>query len=74
MNSSEVIDLLQANQNERGIQNWEKLNSSAEGLKSYGIGLTVLRKLSKKIGRDHSLAQHFAKSASTIQNYTPSNR
>lgn len=57
MNPSEVIDILKANHNERGIQNWEKLNPHADSLKSFGIGLTVLRKLSKKIGRDHSLAQ-----------------
>ncbi|MBC8769308.1 DNA alkylation repair protein [Arenibacter sp. BSSL-BM3] len=62
MDKSEVINLLEANQNERGIQNWKKLNSHADSLKSFGIGLTVLRKLSKKIGRDHSLAHQLWKS------------
>ncbi len=62
MNPGEVIDLLEANKNERGIQNWNKLNSHTVSLKSFGIGLTVLRKLSKKIGRDHSLAQQLWKS------------
>ncbi|NKI27969.1 hypothetical protein HCG49_15515 [Arenibacter sp. 6A1] len=62
MNPDEVIELLEANKNERGIQNWKKLNPDPDGLKSFGIGLTVLRKLSKQIGRDHSLAQQLWKS------------
>ncbi|MBL4710046.1 MAG: DNA alkylation repair protein [Flavobacteriales bacterium] len=62
MNPGEVINLLEANKNERGIQNLEKLSSNTVGLKSFGIGLTLLRKLSKKIGRDHSLAQQLWKS------------
>lgn len=62
MNSSDVIDLLKANQNERGIEYWNKLNPDVASLKSYGIGLTVLRKLAKKIGRDHSLSQELWKS------------
>ncbi len=61
MDTGEVIDLLEANKNERGVQNWKKLNSHAS-LESFGIGLTVLRKLSKKIGRDHLLAQQLWKS------------
>jgi len=62
VNSSDVIDLLKANQNERGIEYWNKLNPDVASLKSYGIGLTVLRKLAKKIGRDHSLSQELWKS------------
>lgn len=62
MNSSDVIDLLKANQNDRGIEYWNKLNPDVSRLKSYGIGLTVLRKLAKKIGRDHSLSQKLWKS------------
>lgn len=54
MNENEVLALLAENQNERGIANWKKLDSS--GLESFGIGLTKLRKLAKGIGRDHDLA------------------
>ncbi len=54
MNRTEVLSLLAENQNERGIANWKKLDAS--GLKSYGIGLTQLRKLGKQVGRDHKLA------------------
>lgn len=57
MQKSEVLDLLEANKNERGILNWERLGMGADGLKSFGIGLTQLRELAKKIGRDHELAQ-----------------
>ena len=56
MNKSEVISLLEDHQNERGIANWNKLNSNKNNLSSFGIGLTQLRKLAKKIGRDHELA------------------
>ena len=56
MNISDVLSLLEENKNERGIANWEKLESSTEKMKSFGIGLTQLRKLAKKIGRDHELA------------------
>ena len=61
MTKPEVIALLEENQNERGIANWEKRESDAARLKSYGIGLTVLRKLAKKIGRDPELAQELWK-------------
>jgi len=56
MKKTEVLTLLEANQNATGIQRWDKNNSKLPKLKSYGIGLTVLRKLAKKIGRDHNLA------------------
>ena len=54
--------VLKANRNERGIQNWKKLGSQTGKLKSFGIGLTVLRKLAKQIGRDHALALDLWKS------------
>ncbi len=57
MTVSEVLALLNAERDERGISNWKKLGSGAAGLKSYGIGLTRLRKLAKKIGRNRKLAQ-----------------
>ena len=57
MTKAEVLKLLRETKNERGIQNWKKLGSKTGGLKSFGIGLTQLRKLAKQIGRDHQLAQ-----------------
>ena len=56
MNHNQVIALLQENQNDKGIQKWMQNNSQDYSLKSFGIGLTVLRKLAKQIGRDHELA------------------
>jgi 3-methyladenine DNA glycosylase AlkD len=57
MTVSEVLALLDAERDERGMSNWEKLGPSTAGMKSYGIGLTRLRKLAKRIGRDRDLAQ-----------------
>lgn len=57
MEKREVLKLLETNKNERGIRSWEQLGFDLSGLKTYGIGLTQLRKLAKKIGRDHELAQ-----------------
>ena len=56
MTKAQVIKLLKENQNERGIANWKKMGAKTRKLKSYGIGLTQLRKLAKQIGRDHKLA------------------
>jgi 3-methyladenine DNA glycosylase AlkD len=53
MNSQQVLALLEENRNERGIAHWNKRSWK---LKSFGIGLTQLRKLAKKIGRNHELA------------------
>jgi len=57
MNKTQVIALLKENQNQRGIDHWKKSQGFQTGLKSFGIGLTVLRKLAKTIGRDHLLAK-----------------
>ena len=62
MNLTQVISLLKANQNESGIQKWKQRSSRIDRLKSLGIGLTVLRKLAKQIGRDHELALQLWKS------------
>ena len=56
MTVSDVLTLLDAERDERGMRNWEKLGSRTAGLKSYGIGLTRLRKLAKRIGRNRELA------------------
>lgn len=57
LNASEVLALLEQNQDERGIRSWEKLGMAGTGLRSFGIGLTRLRKLAKGIGRDRELAR-----------------
>lgn len=57
MTVTEVLALLHAERDERGMTHWEKLGSRTAGMKSYGIGLSRLRKLAKKIGRDRELAK-----------------
>ncbi len=57
MTVSEVLELLDAERDERCMSNWEKLGSGTVGMRSYGIGLTRLRKLAKGIGRNRELAQ-----------------
>lgn len=55
MNLTDVLALVAAHQNERGIAHWSKIENTC-GLKSFGLGLTQLRKLAKTIGRNHQLA------------------
>ncbi|MFT5051641.1 MAG: 3-methyladenine DNA glycosylase AlkD [Chlamydiales bacterium] len=62
MKATEVLSLLKANQDERGIANWEQLGSRNGGLKSFGVGLTRLRKLAREVGRDPRLAAQLWKS------------
>lgn len=54
---AEVLALLEAERDERGMASWERPAEDTGGLKSYGIGLTRLRKLAKPLGRDRELAQ-----------------
>lgn len=56
MTKDDVLTLLEKNKNERGILNWNKMDGKRNKLKTFGLGLTQLRKLAKKIGRDHDLA------------------
>lgn len=56
MSKDQVFELLQQHQNPRGIENWQKMSNTA-GLSSYGMGLTVHRKLAKQIEKDHELAK-----------------
>lgn len=56
MTVSEVLERLHAERDERGMQHWERLGANTAGLKSFGIGLTRLRKLAKDIGRNRELA------------------
>lgn len=60
MNKSTIEAYLKKNQDARGIEHWKKHESSA--LKTYGIGLTILRKYAKSIGRDAKLAKSLWKS------------
>jgi 3-methyladenine DNA glycosylase AlkD len=62
MNESEVLQLLEQHKNEKGIQNWNEMEAPKCNYKSYGIGLTVQRKLAKQIGKNHTLAQQLWKS------------
>jgi 3-methyladenine DNA glycosylase AlkD len=55
MNKSTVAAYLKKNQDPRGIEHWKQNNRGS--LKSYGIGLTFLRKYAKSIGRDAKLAK-----------------
>ncbi len=57
MTKTQIIALLKENQDERGIAHWKKRGKKNGKLKSFGIGLTKLRKLAKQIGRDHAMAQ-----------------
>jgi 3-methyladenine DNA glycosylase AlkD len=55
MNLQDVLAIVVEHQNERGISNWLKMRNTC-GLKSYGLGLTALRQLAKRIGRNRQLA------------------
>lgn len=61
MTKTRVMEFLEAEQDARGIANWEKHAEDAGGLKSYGIGLTRLRKFAKELGRDAGLAKQLWK-------------
>ncbi|MCA9136722.1 MAG: DNA alkylation repair protein [Planctomycetales bacterium] len=56
MKKTDVMKLLEENTNERGVEHWKKRGVKGSKLKSFGIGLTQLRKIAKQIGRDHKLA------------------
>ncbi|MEM6468090.1 MAG: DNA alkylation repair protein [Planctomycetota bacterium] len=56
MKKTEVMKWLRENADERGIAHWKKRRAKETGLKSYGIGLTRLRKFAKEVGRDPKLA------------------
>ena len=56
MNKSDVHEFLKQNQDARGIAHWGDHREKSGGLKSYGLGLTRLRKYAKIIGRDSGLA------------------
>lgn len=57
MNKSDILEYLKTHQDARGIEHWKKHEAKSGGLKSYGIGLTRLRKFSKTVGKDPELAR-----------------
>jgi len=57
MTKSQILEYLKENQDARGIAHWEKHEEKSGGLKSFGIGLTRLRKFSKTVGRDPELSR-----------------
>ena len=54
MNKKEILNYLEENKDERGIKIWER--AGVKGLRSVGIGVTKLKALGKKIGKNHELA------------------
>jgi len=57
MKKPEILEYLKANQDARGIAHWKKRAKKSGGLKSFGVGLTKLRKFSKTVGKDPELAR-----------------
>lgn len=58
-----MIALLKEHQDDRGITHWQRMSAEKRsGMKSYGVGLTILRKLAKQIGRNSKLAATLWKS------------
>ena len=57
MNKSDILEYLKSNQDARGIAHWKEHEEKSGGLKSYGVGLTKLRKFAKTVGKDSKLAQ-----------------
>lgn len=55
MTVAEVKKILEENKNERGIAVWER-TAPNKSLKTYGIGLTQLKKIARQIGKNHDLA------------------
>jgi len=54
MTKAEVVKLLEKNKTARGIAAWERMGDKS--MKSFGMGLTQVRLIAKKIGLDHNLA------------------
>ncbi len=62
MTKTEVLEFLKREQDARGIAHWKKHAEKSGGLRSYGIGLTRLRKYAKTLGRDPKLARQLWRS------------
>ncbi len=57
MTKAQVLSHLEANKDERGMAHWQEHEGKSGGLKSFGIGLTKLRKYAKGLGKDAGLAR-----------------
>lgn len=57
MTKTQIQSYLEEHQDPRGIAHWEAHAGKAGGLRSYGIGLTKLRKFVKSIAKDAALAR-----------------
>ena len=57
MKKSDVLQYLTKNQDARGIAHWKDHAEKSGGLKSYGVGLTKLRKYAKSLEKDSKLAK-----------------
>jgi 3-methyladenine DNA glycosylase AlkD len=55
VNYQEAIDLLEQHKDERGIAHFKK--APIAGLKSFGMGLTSIKKLAKGMSKDNELAR-----------------
>lgn len=64
MTVKEVLTLLEKNKDPRGLEHWKKIHPDNK-MESFGIGLTKLKALVKKIGKDHTLAAELWK----VNNY-----
>lgn len=60
MSINEVLSLLESQKNARGVAYWEK--SAPAALKTFGLGVTQLKAIGKKIGKNHHLALELWKS------------
>lgn len=54
MTKEQVMKLLEENRNEKGIVHWSKTGSNK--LLSFGMGVTQIKEVAKKIDRNHQLA------------------
>jgi hypothetical protein len=65
MTVSDVMALLDAERDERGMGHWEKLGASRAGMRSFGIGLTRLRQLAKRSAATRSSPARSGRPTST---------
>jgi 3-methyladenine DNA glycosylase AlkD len=54
MTKKDILNYLEENKNERGIQHWRK--EGVSGMSSVGIGVTLLKSFAKKVGKNNKLA------------------
>ncbi|TPV92633.1 MAG: hypothetical protein B7733_24725 [Myxococcales bacterium FL481] len=61
MTKAEIMVYLKDQEDSRGVAHWEKHKDASGGLRSYGVGLTKLRRFAKTIGKDPKLARQLWK-------------